>query len=389
MRLLNFVRAFIVFGLSFLLVSRAEASVEPTPPAAPAAVAEFPIGRWGEIITIPVKWGSKPACFVFDTGATLTVVDPTYFPELRPRRGDVNVGTSGGDRTMRLFAPPDLQVGPVSLRESGDVLCLDMSPFRVSERLPIIGILGMSGIKGLTVQIDYDDHKLRFFRPDGIPRPEWGQGFPLKLDESSDPFVSVSVAGVREDLAIDTGSNEFIDLLKAPFDRLRDVTKQPVISTPALTANGVVEYRELRIRSFEWAGMEYRNVDISEGRNLSKCGLDFLERHLVTLDFRGRRLYLKPGKEFGHFDEKNMAGVRPVRDGEKLVARFVDDKGPAYAAGIRDGDILLELEGKPSDAYGSVDIHELLRSGDGKEIVLKFRRGEMERTVKVKLRRAN
>jgi hypothetical protein len=380
---------FILSGISILQISLVAKSAEPTTPPPKPVVAEFPIGRWGELITIPVTWGGKPACFILDTGCTFSVVDGAYFPGLPPLPGGVEIGTAGGTREMRKVVPPDLQVGPVSLRRSGAVLVHDLSAFRVSAGRPIIGVLGMTGIKDFTVQMDFDDHKLKFLHPDDDRHPEWGKEFALKLDESNNPYVRIRIAGEDEDLAIDTGSNEFVGLLPRTFDRLHEATKQPVISLPSLTANGTVEFREMRVAAFEAAGMKFQNVDFSETKTTSACGLDFLERHLVTLDFPGHRLYLKPGKEFDHVKRKNMAGLRPVRSGKDLVARFVVDGGPAYEAGIRDGDILLELNGKPIDTYGMLDVRERLTSGEGKEVAIKFRRGDAERTVKVKLRRAD
>ncbi|HWE94447.1 MAG TPA: hypothetical protein VG269_10820 [Tepidisphaeraceae bacterium] len=112
-----------------------------------------------------------------------------------------------------------------------------------------------------------------------------------------------------DDLAIDTGKTGFIGLPRKSFDRLRDASAPTVISSPTLTANGAVERRELRVSAFEMAGMKYRDADFTEEKRQAVCGLDFLERHLVTLDFPRQRLYLKPGKEFAHLSARNLAGA--------------------------------------------------------------------------------
>jgi predicted aspartyl protease len=364
-------------------------TTEPSSQPSAGALAEFPIEHWGEPITIPVVWGGKPACFVLDTNASVTVLNAADFPGLEPFGRNASVGTSGGQRAMQLFHPPDLHVGPFSLADAGHVFRLDLSDLRAMIGRPVIGFLGVSALKGSVVQVDFDARKVRFLQPDNQPHPEWGTSLPMPLNAEHNPAVRLSIGGVERSLGIDTASNGFIDLPSQAFDRLPDLARQPVLSISSLTANGTVKLRVVRMPEVELAGSRYHDLICKETRHATgTLGLEFLERNLATLNFPGNRLYLKPGKEFDHPSEASMSGIHAGRVRDQLVAQVVDVGSPAYEAGVREGDILVDLNGKPAGDYDMPDVRDLMHAGEGKEMTLTFRHGDSQQTVKFILRRA-
>jgi len=363
-------------------------TTQPTSQPSVGVVAEFPIGRWNEAITIPVMWRGKPACFLLDTGSDVTILNANDFPNLKIVDNDVDMRTAGGHRTVQLFQPPDLHVGPCSLADSGPVFRLDLSDLMATVDRPIIGMLGVSAIKDWVVQIDFDGRTIRFLRHDDQPHAEWGKVLPMELDAQRSLAVVLNLVGVDRRIEIDTGSDGCIDLPSDVFDRLSEVSKQLVITRRATTANGDVEVRMMRLPELELAGYRYQGPICGEAKYVfGMVGLDFLERLLATIDFPGLLLYLKPGKEFGRRDEKGMSGLNAARRGGQLFANFVAEGTPAYVAGLRTGDILLELNGKPASGFDVFAANHLMRAGDGKEMTITFRRGKEEKTVKFTLHR--
>lgn len=64
-----------------------------------------------------------------------------------------------------------------------------------------------------------------------------------------------------------------------------------------------------------------------------------------------------------------------------LLVREVDETGPAAAAGVKHGDLLVEVAGKP---IASADaLFDALETHDGEELALRLLRGTEERTIKV------
>ncbi len=184
-------------AISFAIAPVIGAPVEPSSRPSGSVLAEFQIEHWGEPITIPVVWGGKPACFVLDTNASVTVLNATDFPGLEPFGRNANVGTSGGQRAMQMFRPPDLHVGPFSLADAGHVFRLDLSDLRAMIGRPVIGFLGVSALKNSVVQVDFDERKVRFLRSDNQPHPEWGNSLPMQLNAEHNPAVRLRIGGVE------------------------------------------------------------------------------------------------------------------------------------------------------------------------------------------------
>jgi hypothetical protein len=73
--------------------------------------------------------------------------------------------------------------------------------------------------------------------------------------------------------------------------------------------------------------------------------LDYLSRYRVTIDFPNQRLYLAKGKHFADYDRGRTTGLNYLFKPRGIVIESVDEEGPAYAAGVRAQDILVELCG--------------------------------------------
>ena len=168
--------------------------------------------------------------------------------------------------------------------------------------------------------------------------------------------LQLRIEGMDESVEIDTGANDPLSFSSDRFDRFLSIKKLPVISTPALTAVGTLNFRIVRLPSLEVAGLHYEKLLLSETKSGSLMGQ--WNSSNVTLPhwiFPEHWLYLKPGKELARQDESNMCGIRPASIQSQVVAKFVDPASPAFEAGVRAGDVLLE-------------VNESLASGAGENV---------------------
>jgi C-terminal processing protease CtpA/Prc len=173
------------------------------------------------------------------------------------------------------------------------------------------------------------------------------------------------------------------------FDGLRKGTTQPTVAIPTFTANGTADLRDMRAPEFVVGGIHYHDLICGEIKD-DGCtiGLEFLERHLATMDFPGQRLYLKPSHEFERRSQADMCGIGAERKGGQLVVAGVIAGSPAQQAGIREGDILLSINGKPVGEYGMGELREIFDAAEGRELTITFSRGGQQQTVSFKLRPA-
>lgn len=97
-------------------------------------------------------------------------------------------------------------------------------------------------------------------------------------------------------------------------------------------------------------------------------------------------MYLKKADGYSRIDQEDMSGLRLMRVEGETIVHSVDEGSPADMAGIRDRDTIVRIGDKPASEYKLADIRRLLRSGDGKEIVLTNKRGPYETTSTICLR---
>ncbi len=89
-----------------------------------------------------------------------------------------------------------------------------------------------------------------------------------------------------------------------------------------------------------------------------------LERFTVTLDYDHRRIWLEPGERFASRDALSRSGMLVGRAGGKVVALSVLPGSPAHAAGIRDDDELVRVQGKPAGEWTLSALDAVLEQGD-------------------------
>jgi len=134
-------------------------------------------------------------------------------------------------------------------------------------------------------------------------------------------------------------------------------------------------------------GWAYSDLIIDETQDeTGALGLSFLSRHMITLDFPRYLVYVRRGRDADRKDEIDMSGLVIVRVASQDIAH-VSEGGPAYQAGLRDGDIILAVDGKAADKWDLIDLRILLCSKDGCLISLTYWRDGESRKTKFFLRR--
>jgi hypothetical protein len=367
-----------------VVVLRARAA--PTSQPSDTVVAEWELGEFTEPILLPVKWKNLDKYFLVDTGASITTVDETMFGDLKPTGHKYSiVSGSGKEVVLPTFEPPDLKIGPIDVCKNGPVLRTDLAAERILTGFPIVGIIGIDALQDYIVQIDFDAKRFRLLSRKVVHSAEWGVELPLEFEFGA-PQVRLSIFGRNELFLIDTGCLGDGMLRQKLFDQAAATTQKVVVRTSA-SAAGFGDCKLVRMPMIEVGGQKYSDLAFNNTQlAYSVLGSTFAFRNLVTLDLVGKRLYLKPGRELSsHYF--NMTGIGLARIGDETFAIRVFEGEPGYEAGLRDHDVLLEVDGKSISGESLSAIAAMLRGDEGRKVVVKYRRGNTVGTVQIVLRR--
>lgn len=259
--------------------------------------------------------GRGPYKLLLDTGASSTVLDSSIHKKSIER----------------------LEVGPLTVRNV-PALEHDMTPFCTALGEHIDGILGYPVFHDVLLVLDYPTKTVRI-APGELPAADGrevvdlvGRGRPyLNLEFGEDRLTAVVDSGARTGAAI------------IPIRGLRWAhALRPVGSS--LTIHGLVLRRAGRLATdVHFGPIVLKQPVLRETDTISHVGTKVLKHYRLTFDQHNRRVRFVGPPEVASEPIRGI-GIALSPDGE-VVAVFPST--PAASAGIRSGDRLTHVDGRP------------------------------------------
>ena len=338
--------------------------------------------------------GGPPADFIFDTGASLSVLDSAYAAKLGLKTEGRQQGQGAGAVGGASFAVlPSLRVAA----EDGDGIELKdvhVAVLSVNEAMApyfwrdCAGVIGFDFIDRFVDEIDFDGRLLTLHDPKTYQHSGPGTAIPMTLAGHT-PVVKMRLDGELEgDFRVDVGSSSTVDL-HAPF-----VAKHGLMAkaTRFVDATGggfggtfvsrVVRMQKLEIGPYSWAEPLVTLSQAKEGAFTSEdyagnVGTRILERFKVTLDYERRQMWLEPGRLYPRRDVM-------TRTADTVEVAQVLAGSAAERAGLVAGDVVTALDDQPilsldldritaileEGADGSVHRLAIVRAGKAKKVKL-------------------
>jgi PDZ domain/Aspartyl protease len=197
---------------------------------------------------------------------------------------------------------------------------------------------------------------------------------------------------------LDVGSSSTVDL-HTPFAKqhgiekqLRDVREVSGAGFGGQFTSALGRARSMALGPYRWPDPMLSASRATEGAFASEefagnVGNRILERFRVTLDYDGRRVWLEPGARYRERDSFTRAGVLLVREGGRVEARSVLPGSPAERAGLREGDQVTSVDGRPMADWTLRELDELFERGaDGRRVALGVVRDGGPATLTMKLK---
>lgn len=342
--------------------------------------------------------GHGPLLFIFDTGGQNILVPATAKAlGIKTEGAMPAAGAGNGVANYGLAKIASLRIGGATFKNQ-IVGVIDFEAPGV-EGVDIKGMAGYSAFKRFVTRIDYGKREITLIEPDHFDPKDAGTPIPFVFNGNI-PEVDGSFDGIPGRFEIDTGARSALTLT-APFVRKHDLQGSHPHGVTAVDGWGVGGPAQAYVTRGKLLTLgPIRVPNVVTGFSLAKCGAfastayqgnvggGILKRFVVTFDYTHHVMYLKPlagpVADIGSYDRSGM-WINAVQDGVRVMD--VTAGGPVAHAGIKSGDVIIAVDGKPAAQIPLYDLRLKLRD-DATGTVVRFavKRDGKTRQVKVTLR---
>ena len=358
-----------------------------------------PIELANDLIVLKVRVNSsRPLHFIFDTGASISVIDPQSARALGLRaKGKLKLDATGGSVQSGLIGPVSLSLGAVTVFKQ-PLATIDLDAFAPLFGYKIDGIIGHDFINNFVVEIDYAAGLMSLYETGSYKYAGAGESIPIEMVEKT-PFVRGRIAlnghePIEGKFEVDSGATGILNL-NTPF-----VNKHKMLETLTLHGQsklggvgGAAEAMKAHVSAVEFGSLVVKNPLVvfaqgTEGSESSaeydgELGAGFLSQFKMILDYSRSQMILERSQSVSTL--KDLSGLDIVAEPPRFrtyVVNSVAADSPAAAVGVQEEDTIVAVDGRST---ARVTLRELRRlfTQPG-ERVLSVRRGM--KTIRVRLR---
>jgi len=346
-------------------------------PQQSAVLSQLPIELIGGYVRLKVVVdGSEELDFIFDTGATRTVIDSATAARLGLVATERTRNDGQGPFVERVVEGATLTLGQLTLpalnalQRSNDRMKLNLG-------VDIDGVIGADLLRDYVVKIDYDRMLLTVYDSGNFVYAGKGR----RVDIDANAYFSIIGAKIEvgngEVLAgrflIDTGAGLFL-ALNTPFandnNLLDRIGAKHLAYTLAAQGVEMTNYPG-RVRRFSLGDYEFDDMPVllsqTEAGPLSPraiagiIGNRVWQRFNTVYDYSRDRIYLEPNEFFDDQFQVDCSGLSITSTVERtVVVTRVMDGSPAADVGMLAGDEITAINERDATSYSLSDIRNML-----------------------------
>ena len=311
----------------------------------------------GTRIYIPATVNGRAVEVLLDSGADTTVLDKSFARSIGRETIGAGVATgSGGEMESGYAKNVEIKIGKMTLNLP-TVTVIDLAEVSNRIAIPLPVILGEDVFLQSIVDIDPSKPTIAFHDPAAFTPPPGATMVPLQ-PLGSLRSVPVSVEGLPEaPMIFDLGNGGYMSLTPAYWQRhnLLQGRRSSTRSSGAIGGekiNNVATFKSIRFAGVVFhdvpAELSAPNVETDSDREAGNVGMPLLRRFRMMIDYQNSQMFVIPlADRIAEPFPRDRSGLRAVQDGNKLVIRHVSKGSPAEAAGWREGESIVAIDGKP------------------------------------------
>jgi len=378
-------------------------------PTPTATVASIPFEIAGEnYVLIKARVNdSGPLTFLLDSGAGSGLVLYNQAAQALNLKGEgKGKGGGAGESTFEtaLIKGASLSFPGVTLNNQTFVVYPPDSPQTGLGRV-VDGVIGYTLFSRYVVEIDYQSQVVNLYEPGAYQYAGAGESIPLSI-LSKVPFAAIKIPlegrkAIEGKFIVDLGAGRFTLILNTPFVAANNLLAAASKTFPepgAMGVGGEVKLLVGRLPRLQLGHFTLTEpvVHFAQDRKGAFANSDFsgviggelLCRFKVIFDYAHKRMILEPNANLADRFEYDMSGIRLRAVGPDFNRQVsgVVENSPASEAGIRAGDVISAIDGRPATEFSLSELAKMF-SQEGKEYLLDIIRGAEKKQLKLKLRK--
>ena len=288
-------------------------------------------------------------------------------------------GAGSETKTAKMVMGANLQLGDLQF-ENQRVIIMD-DPGALAD-IGVDGAIGASVFLNYVAEMNLETNTLTLYEPSQFDNQQAGESLPLRM-EGTKPYLKVAIdvnggEEIEAELLVDTGSgqnlslNEKVDSALGPPGEVIGGTLGAGVGGEIIGVVGRVSALRLGSKTLNRVVAAFPDEPGPDGKGT--VGMGVLERFHVTIDYPNRRLFLRPNGLFDDGFEFDMTGMmlRPAGQNRLRVQHVVADS-PADRAGIQKDDVILSINGKPTNFAEYSRLDRLFKQ-PGERVEIEFER---------------
>ncbi|TPG40532.1 PDZ domain-containing protein [Sphingomonas koreensis] len=366
-----------------------------------AAPTDVPVEIDNQVVIEGSLDGHGPYRFILDSGGH-NIITPAVASELglQPVGAAQSGGAGAGTVTQQDVMVRSLRFGDASLRDQHFyVIPLQYGTIEQGERPPLAGIIGLELFERLAVLIDYRRSRLTLIPSAQAAGRCGGIAIPITFDDDM-PLVDGTLEGHRGVLAIDSGNSGSTAVqgkwakANGLFEQLSKGVASTSFGAGGSSTTWITRSGHLSIGPIGIPGADLRLTNDGKGSLAStteaaNVGQQILARFTTLFDYAHSRICLQPvpGYVTPPLNRTGLATTKTDRDHFRIVSVAVGSDSANH--GIRPGDLIIAVDGKPARTLSGNDIFRTFRQPVGTKVRLDVQRADVRFQSSIVLQEAS
>jgi hypothetical protein len=332
---------------------------------------EIPIEIHNNLVVVPVILnGALPLKFIVDTGVRTSILTQKSFSDILnlPYSRKYTISGPGGEKLVDAYITNNVTLqlpGVIGRGHAMLVLEEDYLELRNYLGTDVHGILGYELFSRFIVEINYEKRVMKLMQPKKFRMKRKFQSIPIRIEDTkpyiTTPIVLKNGTQLTAKLLVDSGASHGLMLDQTSDDRIQ-VPETNVSSILGRGLGGEITGKVGRISTLHLGDFRIENPIVNfpdpnsyfdtlktgtAPRNGS-IGGEVLSRFTVVFDFPKELIYLRKNHAFKKSFHYNLSGLNLKAKGSRLnvyEVTGVREQSAAYKAGIREGDVIVTVNG--------------------------------------------